>query len=170
MLFDEIKGRISEQYNSSLQNSLEYEKAFGRYLVVGSGAAIIFILSSYLSGERNDLILSGKFDVPLWLFTLSVLLGALNVYISMTLGGRYASSFLLLQSMISEYEMKFTKDELSQDEIDSILLEFGGKWKAISKFPIPFQRALSYLRILTALSFSTGLILSIFYVTSYYGK
>lgn len=170
MIFDELKRKINEQYKSSLQNSLEYEKAFGRYLIVGSGAAIIFILSSYLSSEKNALLESGKFDVPLWLFTASILLGALNVYISMTLGSRYASSFLYLQSLISDCEMKMTAEDFTEKQLKNMLNDFGVRWRAISRLPKPFQRLLSLIRIFTALTFSFGLILSIFYVTNYYGN
>lgn len=166
--FEYLKQKIDKQYFSSLENSLDYEKSFSRYLVIGSGAAIIFILSSYRAGG-NELLSSGKFDFALWVFTFSILLSALNVYISMVLGGRYASSFLFIQKMISEHQVLHADPETTLERRKELTLEFQRNWKLLAEMPRPFQRALSMFRILAALLFAVGLIFSIFLVTNYYG-
>lgn len=77
-----------EQHNkeNSEQNS-EIEKSLYRYIIIGSSASIIFILTFYKDAIREEYF-SDFLDFELVLFTISLFLGIIGLFLNMLFGER----------------------------------------------------------------------------------
>ena len=110
---------IIEKLNDS---SSKFEKSFAQYIVAGSGASVGVILSFYQATIFNDKALI-SFDIPLWLFTISLVLGTLQfAYISFISSKQSVHGFII-NSQIKELATKIEHEDVVTTKND-LLLEF----------------------------------------------
>ncbi len=100
---DEHQKYLDVKSGSFFQTSVEYDKSFTRYLVIGNGAAISFLINY---ATKNDSI--GYFRCSLILFSISLCLAAVQIVLRSLQFNAAAHSFMDAEYVI-ENEAKIQK-------------------------------------------------------------
>jgi len=134
----------------------EYDKTFGRYIIVGSGAGIGLILS-FLKDKTSTFDGFLSFDTAVWLFTFAILLSGLCTFLIARLSHNYAQSF----ASMSGYLMSQTKNESLENLFENDVFKELASTKTLNWLHV----VILGVQLFSGVLFSTGLVMAIFIAT-----
>jgi len=152
-------GKIDQQMELiqkwHLENYVHYERAFGRYLLVGGGASIGMILS-LLKSHSSPYSGWMSFDTAVWLFTANIFLAGFSIYLNTQYAAQNAKNFSHLVGYSAGWGEENTSEKTEElfKIHDSNQTEVQRRWKFIQ-----------LVQALSALLFSFGFLVSIYLAT-----
>ena len=147
-------------------------QAFVRYIIIGSGVGIGTILTFYKDAIANNISII-SFDIPLWLFCISLLLSTIHfAYTAFfsNLGLNLADGFVEeIKILSNELSSKLGKPETTnKQEIKELKEKIANLVKNLKQFEIKisvFDLFGSAIILISALSFGVSLIWSMYIIT-----
>ena len=161
---EKFREDIRAYRDSAFNISREYEKSFVKYLIVGNGAAIGFIINLYNGmalGEQAVIDLK----IPLWIFTLSIVLSASQFYFATKLANKYFSSFSSLANFLVSYELKKANQDVVPIDYEQVMSEFKDLNETAQSEPKTLKKVCEVILFLSVVTFCCGLLLSIYLVS-----
>ena len=155
----ELKIENASRKNSD--NAYELEKTLFKYVIFGSGASIIFILTIYKDGLESKTF-NDFLDLQLVLFTSSLILAIIGMFLSIRIR-------LVIGELLSEtFRIELDKEEVSTVNEDNLVecASIADRSKENLKGLKKYWKLLG--RVTTSFMFSSGLIFLIAFVLAIY--